>query len=284
MKGLSLRDMTIKTRFAPSPTGALHLGHVYAARQAFRRARDAGGEFLLRLEDIDASRCRPDYAAAILDDLAWLGLAWDGAVRVQSAHLAAYARALDRLAALGLLYPCFCTRADIAQAGGAPHGAGLVYPGTCRDLSPAVREARIASGAAYALRLDVRRAGAPGLRFFEETAGWVAVVPELLGDVVLARRDFPASYHLCVVHDDAVQGISHVTRGQDLADATHVHVLLQHLLGLPTPVYAHHKLLTDAAGRRLAKRDKSFTVAAMRAAGALPGDVFATLDRCGAMA
>ena len=248
--------MSIVTRFAPSPTGFLHLGHGLPALTAWRRARDAGGLFRLRLEDIDAGRCRPDYAAAILEDLRWLGLDWDGEVRVQSAHLPDYQAALDRLAALGLLYPCFCTRADIQRALGAPHGADAVYPGTCRHLPADQAAARVAAGQAYALRLNVAAAlPAAPLRFFEENAGWVTAAPARLGDVVLARKDSPASYHLCVVHDDALQGVTHVTRGADLAEATHIQVLLQHLLDLPTPVYAHHRLLLDETGRRLAKRD-----------------------------
>jgi len=257
----------------------LHAGHVFSALQGWRRARAAGGRFLLRLEDIDATRCRPDYAAAILQDLAWLGLDWDGDVRVQSDHFADYQAALDRLAARGLLYPCFCSRAEIARAMSAPHGAAAVYPGTCRHLAPAARTAKIAAGAAYALRLDVARAlaDAPALRFFEEGTGWIVADPARLGDVILARRDIPASYHLCVVHDDALQAVTHVTRGADLAEATHIQVLLQHLLGLATPVYAHHILLTGADGKRLAKRDRAVTVKSMREAGRGPAAVLAAV-------
>jgi len=275
--------MSIVTRFAPSPTGFLHLGHVLSARAGFSRARDAGGRFLLRLEDIDAGRCRPEYAAAILQDLAWLGLHWDGDVRRQSAHFAAYAAALERLERLGLLYACFCTRAEILQAMSAPHGAEAVYPGTCRGLSAAARATRMARGMPYALRLDVRAAMAESgaLKFYDEGIGWVAAAPDCLGDVVLARKDVPASYHLCVVHDDALQGVTHVTRGEDLRAAAHVQVLLQRLLDVPTPVYAHHRLLTDASGRRLAKRDRDLTIRALRAAGETPG---AVLERVQGMA
>jgi glutamyl-Q tRNA(Asp) synthetase len=274
--------MSIVTRFAPSPTGYLHLGHAFAALTAWRRARAAGGRFLLRLEDIDPARCRPGFAAAILEDLAWLGLDWDGEVRVQSAHLDDYRVVLDRLAARGLLYPCFCTRAAIARevagavaAPHAPDGAPL-YPGTCRALSAAEREARIAAGEAYALRLDVARAvaaaGAP-LAYHEEAEGVVACHPARFGDVVLGRKDAPASYHLCVTHDDAVQGVTLVTRAADLRPATDIHRLLQVLMGWPAPAYAHHPLLAGADGRRLAKRDGALTLRALRAAGLAPAMV-----------
>jgi glutamyl-Q tRNA(Asp) synthetase len=273
--------MSIITRFAPSPTGLLHLGHAYSAWVGWEKARAAGGHFLLRLEDIDATRCKPEYAAAMLEDLAWLGLGWDGEIRVQSAHLADYRAALDRLAAADLLYPCFCTRAEIARAVSAPHGAEAVYPGTCRGLSKAERATRMAPGQAYALRLDTARglSKVQNLRFFEETGGWIDAAPARLGDVVLARRDIPASYHLCVVHDDALQGITHITRGEDLQESTHIHVFLQRLLGYPTPVYAHHRLLTDETGKRLAKRDLAATLRAMREAGDGPAAVLARLHK-----
>jgi glutamyl-Q tRNA(Asp) synthetase len=272
--------MSIVTRFAPSPTGYLHLGHAYSAFRAWTWARQAGGILRLRLEDIDAGRCRPEYAAAIPEDLAWLGLDWDGDIRVQSAHLPEYRAALDRLAGRGLLYPCFCSRAEIARAQAAPHGAEAVYPGTCRGLGDAERAERMAAGAPYALRLDVSRAleGAGDLRFFEEGAGWVAARPELLGDVVLARRDVPTSYHLCVVHDDAMARISHVVRGEDLRMATHIHVLLQCLLGVETPAYRFHRLITDESGKRLAKRDQAATLRGMRAAGVSAAEIRARLE------
>jgi glutamyl-Q tRNA(Asp) synthetase len=274
----------IVTRFAPSPTGFLHLGHAYAAVYAYRGARSAGGRFLLRIEDIDFGRCRAEYAQAIMEDLAWLGLRWDGDVRLQSAHLAEYRTVLDALDARGLLYPCFCTRTEIlrevenvASAPHAPDGSP-VYPGTCRNLSAAERQARIASGNAYVLRLDMARAlrhARPGLSFFEEGEGSIACRPERFGDVVLARKDAPASYHLCVTHDDARQGVTLVTRGADLKPATDLHRLLQELLDWPVPRYAHHALLTDASGKRLAKRDYAATLRELRARGVTPEQVHA---------
>jgi glutamyl-Q tRNA(Asp) synthetase len=274
----------VVTRFAPSPTGYLHLGHVRSVLEGWRAARDAGGRFLLRLEDIDRGRCRADYAAAIIEDLAWLGLGWDGEVRRQAEHFDDYRDALDRLAALGVLYPCFCTRRDIqdeiARAGGAPQGdAGPLYPGTCRRLGPAERANKQKAGLDYALRLDVARGLAltGPLDWVEEdgTSRRIAADPAALGDVVLARKEMPASYHLAVTVDDAIQGVTLVTRGEDLAAATHIHRLLQALLGLPTPRYRHHPLLTDAAGRRLAKRDHAQTIRAMRNAGVQPDEVLA---------
>lgn len=363
---MPLGAMSIVTRFAPSPTGYLHLGHAASAVNAWRRARSAGGRFLLRLEDIDASRCRPDYAAAIQEDLTWLGLDWDGPVRVQSEHLGDYQAVLDELAGHGLVYPCFCTRADImrevAASTAAPHApdGSVLYPGTCRNLSAGERTERVAAGERFALRLDMReavrritpnvcgepnmrsgtktRGGAnmwtgcdlwpgvslrtggkfrtgpnlppepssrtsPGLRpeqlpqpasrplpgprrltgprpqaetvlnaghclqYHEEFEGWVTCRPERFGDVILARKDAPASYHLCVTHDDALQGVNLVTRGIDLKPATDLHRLIQALLGWPAPAYAHHPLLRDAQGRRLAKRDQAATLRSMRAAG-----------------
>jgi glutamyl-Q tRNA(Asp) synthetase len=262
--------MRTTTRFAPSPTGHLHLGHAHAALAA----RAAGERFLLRIEDIDATRCRPDYTDAILEDLAWLGIAWDGPVRIQSRHLAEYQAALDRLHADGLLYPCFCTRADIRRHLTAPHGPdGPLYPGTCRHLSADERAARIAAGAPHAWRLDMARAFMPGLTYREMNQGVIRCDPARFGDVVLARKDVPASYHLCVTHDDALQGVTLVTRGIDLQPATDLHRLLQTLLGYPEPAYAHHRLLTDAAGRRLAKRDHAATLRGLREAGYSPGEI-----------
>jgi glutamyl-Q tRNA(Asp) synthetase len=280
----ALTFLMFVTRFAPSPTGHLHLGHAFSASLAHSRARAAGGQFLLRLEDIDQTRCRPEFAAGILADLEWLGLFWDGEPRVQSEHLPDYAAALERLANCGLLYPCFCSRAEIQRAQAAPHAAAPVYPGTCRSLSPAAQRARIESGAPYALRLNLALAlpTAGDLRFFEESSGWVTAVPQLLGDVVLARRDVPTSYHLCVTHDDALQGVTHVIRGQDLAESTHIHVLLQRLLDLPTPIYAHHRLLTDASGKRLAKRDFAATLRSMREAGETAASVLIKLSELAA--
>jgi glutamyl-Q tRNA(Asp) synthetase len=240
----------------------LHLGHAFSA--LFSRAR--GERFLLRLEDIDQGRCRAEYAAAIAEDLAWLGVSWDGPVRVQSAHAAEHRAALGRLRPW--LYPCFCTRADIAAAAGAPQGAdGPVYPGTCRGLAAAEAGRRIAAGQAHAWRLDMARAN-PGALFFTDLArGRLRCSPEDHGDVVLARKDAGLSYHLCVVCDDAAQGVTLVTRGEDLLGATSVHRLLQHLLSLPEPAYEHHSLLLGADGKRLAKRDGAPTLRGLRAAG-----------------
>lgn len=262
------------TRFAPSPTGYLHLGHAAAALLAWRRAREAGGRFLLRLEDIDAARCRTEFATSIMDDLAWLGVDWDGTVRVQSHHMAEYRAALDGLTARGLTYPCFCTRTEIALA--APHGSHPAYPGTCRHRSESDRRARIESGAQYAIRLDMAGAipaAGSGLTFHDEAAGTIDCDPRPFGDVVLARRDVSASYHLCVTHDDAVQGVTLVTRGVDLLPATHIHRLLQALFDWPVPDYAHHPLLTDALGRRLAKRDRALSLRAMREEGVTAAQV-----------
>ena len=269
-------DLTV-TRFAPSPTGYLHLGHVRSALQGWRAARSAGGQFLLRLEDIDPTRCRHEYAAAILEDLAWLGLGWDGPVRKQSEHFDDYRRALDRLEAMGVLYPCFCTRREIqdeiARAGGAPHAqSGPPYPGTCRRLASRRRAEKRRSGIDYALRLDLARALAltGAIEWIEEGENGAhrkLADPAPLGDVVLARKDVPTSYHLAVTVDDAVQGVTLVTRGEDLATSTHVHRVLQALLDLPTPRYRHHGLVMDAAGRRLSKRNQAMTVRAMRESG-----------------
>ena len=272
---------SLTTRFAPSPTGFLHLGHAASAAFAWQRARDAGGRFLLRIEDIDRARCRPEYTAATMDDLAWLGLNWDGPVRVQSEHLADYAAVLAQLRGEGLCYPCFCTRADIARevasASHAPHGPDgrPLYPGTCRALSKPERQERIEAGLPHAWRLDAteaaRRAGP--LSFHEEGQGRLSCHPQAFGDVVLGRKDAPASYHLCVTHDDAAQGVSLVTRAEDLLPATSVHRLLQALLGWPEPGYAHHQLLLDSGGRRLAKRDGALTLRDLRAQGMAAEDV-----------
>jgi glutamyl-Q tRNA(Asp) synthetase len=268
--------MDIVTRFAPSPTGELHLGSAYSARACWRRAREANGTFLLRIEDIDIRRCKRAYETAILADLTWLGLAWDGAVRRQSDHFADYGRVLDRLEARGLVYPCFCTRADIAASATAPHGPdGPLYPGTCRALSPRERRDRIAAGVEHCLRLDAAKAAveAGPYSFVDEAKGRIEGVPLLFGDVVLARKDTPTSYHVAVTHDDHLQGITLVTRGEDLLPSTHVHVLLQKLLGYDTPLYAHHRLLTTPDGRRFAKRDCSLTLRALRESGRSPQDV-----------
>jgi len=318
-----------KTRFAPSPTGALHLGHAWSALQAHDAARANQGAFLLRIEDIDGTRSRPEHVAGILSDLEWLGIGWDEPVVYQSQRLALYDAALARLRADGLVYPCFCTRAEIARevaaSLSAPHGPdGVLYPGTCRGLSAAERARRVAEephcwrldvGAALQILAGAQRpiasdlpspsqsspargrcraspSGGGGSRPISDGippppsafgrhlplaredlgwhdchAGWVYADPASHGDVVLARKDAPASYHLAVTVDDAAQGITNLIRGRDLFAATHVHRLLQALLGLPTPNYCHHALLTDAEGNRLAKRHNAPTLAALRASG-----------------
>ena len=270
------------TRFAPSPTGHLHLGHAFAALTAAR----SGTRFLLRIEDIDATRCRPDYEAAIIDDLAWLGLTWEQPVLRQSERMAAYATALAQLKDKGLIYPCFCSRAEIAKeiarAIEAPHGPdGPHYPGTCRHLTPSEAADRIASGLPYALRLDAAKAAAMvGLLTFVEhgagpngETGTIAVDPMLFGDVVLARKETPSAYHLAVVVDDGFQGVDLVTRGHDLFAAAHIQRVLQCLLGLPAPAYAHHRLILDASGKKFSKRDHAVTLAALREAGATPDEI-----------
>lgn len=271
------------TRFAPSPTGALHLGHAYSALFAWRAAQAAGGRFLLRIEDIDANRCRPAFEAALKEDLAWLGLSWEEPTRRQSDHMDTYRAALDRLDGLGVIYPCFCSRqeilAEIARAGGAPHGAAPLYPGTCRHLPDAVRAQRLAAGHEHALRLDVARALAitGPLIWHDAELGAQPVRGDVLGDVVLARRDTPTSYHLSVTVDDHLQGVSLVTRGRDLLDSTHTHRLLQVLLGLDVPRWHHHPLLTNERGERLAKRDGAQSLAALRASGVSAAQIHARL-------
>ena len=264
----------IKSRFAPSPTGRLHLGHAWSALRAHDFARERDGEFLLRIEDIDPGRSREEHVEGILEDLAWLGLGWDGEVVRQSERLPLYAEALERLKAQGLVYPCFCTRRDIAASASAPHGPdGPIYPGTCRDLNAPDL------GRPHCWRLDVTKAiGRTGpLVWHDLRAGEIAARPELHGDVVLARKDAPVSYHLAVTVDDAAQGISHVVRGLDLFASTHVHRLLQALLGLPTPDYLHHELLVDAEGRRLAKRTGAPALADLRRQGVDPKTLLADL-------
>lgn len=274
-------------RFAPSPNGYLHLGHAYSALLNFDRAREAGGRFLLRIEDIDATRCRPEFETAIDEDLAWLGIVWETPVRRQSEHLADYRSALEELAALGLVYPAFESRAEIAKLVAAreadgpwprdPDGAPI-YPGDAKSLSAGERARLIASGAPYALRLDM--AGAcrrvTSLSWNELGAGpdgecgVVQARPEAWGDVILARKETPTSYHLSAVVDDALQGVSEVVRGQDLFHATSVHRLLQVLLGLPEPVYRHHALVLDGEGRKLSKSNRSTGLRELRAAGTSP--------------
>jgi len=274
----------VRTRFAPSPTGLLHIGHAYSALFSERAAREADGSFLLRIEDIDPARCRPNFEAAILEDLAWLGLKWLRPVRRQSDNYADYERALDKLDDKGLLYPCFCTRkeirAEIEAAGHAPHGPdGPLYPGTCRALSKSAAMLRIIKGEAYAYRLktDEAIAEAGPLTWHDRDRGEIEATPEIFGDVVLARKDVRTSYHLSVTVDDHLQEVTLVTRGEDLAEATHVHRLLQALLELDTPEYQHHRLLTGDDGKRFAKRDKALTLQALREAGKTPEDVKAMI-------
>jgi glutamyl-Q tRNA(Asp) synthetase len=308
--------MLVHSRFAPSPTGRLHLGHAWSAVQAHDFARAAGGVFSLRIEDIDGTRSRPEHVEAILADLRWLGLDWDGPVTFQSQRLGLYEAALDRLRGMGLLYPCFCTRADIAASLSAPHGPEGVYPGTCRGLAaPDLSRP-------HSWRLDMARAlqilpgtgrgtmrsmvegarsphaeslverGAPSTTAFgggppprsgedlwwhDAFAGWIRADPASHGDVVLARKDAPASYHLAVTVDDAAQGTTHIVRGVDLFAATHVHRLLQALLDLPTPEYRHHALLLGPDGQRLAKRHGAPSLEAMRLAGEDGGALAAQL-------
>jgi glutamyl-Q tRNA(Asp) synthetase len=283
------------TRFAPSPTGYLHLGHAFAALTAAR----SGTRLLVRIEDIDATRCRLEYETAIFEDLAWLGLAWEQPVLRQSARMGAYAAALDRLKAQELVYPCFCTRAEIAEeiarAGDAPHGPeGMHYPGTCRHLSAAECSEKIAAGIPYALRLDAAKAAARvgSLSFTEHGAGpngetgRITVDPLLFGDVVLARKETPSAYHLAVVVDDVFQGVDLVTRGHDLFAAAHIQRVLQVLLGLPEPTYAHHRLILDEHGKKFSKRDHAVTLRMLRLTGVTPAAIIRRigLDQAGVAA
>lgn len=294
--------MTFRTRFAPSPTGPLHLGHAYSAILAHDMAMAHGGAFLLRIEDIDRSRSRPEWEEQIFDDLRWLGLTWEEPVLRQSDRQPAYRAALERLWSDELLFACACNRRDILDALSAPQeGApsygpdGIIYPGTCREEKSRGQRALPDD---MALRLDMRAAIGTGglfdhridgtkgtfLAHFEETGHGpdgqcgriefdVHTLPETVGDVVLARRDMGTSYHLSVVLDDAYQGITHVVRGEDLFDATRIHVVLQTILGLPTPVYHHHRLIRDDSGKRLAKRDDARAIARYRDDGASPADI-----------
>ncbi len=277
-------------RFAPSPNGYLHLGHAYSALLNFDLAQQGGGSFLLRIEDIDATRCRPEYEAAIYEDLAWLGIAWEMPVRRQSEHFAAYREAIDRLSALSLIYPSFESRAEIARLVEArekaspwprdPDGAPL-YPGTAKSLLPAERERRLASDAPFALRLDMEAAIARAghLTWNELGAGpsgetgIVAARPDAWGDVILARKETPTSYHLSVVIDDALQGVTQVVRGEDLFWSTSVHRLLQQLLRIPQPAYRHHHLIRDDTGRKLSKSTLATGLRELRAAGATPAKI-----------
>ncbi|WP_035602326.1 tRNA glutamyl-Q(34) synthetase GluQRS [Haloferula sp. BvORR071] len=273
------------TRFAPSPTGLLHLGHAYAAKVARDLAKAQGGQFLLRFEDIDHTRVRPEYYAGIEEDLHWLGLDWDGPALRQSARADAYAAALTRLQEIGAVYPCFCTRREIeeeiARMVSAPHGPeGALYPGICRRISLEEGAQRLTAGDQPAWRLDASKAieMAGELTFTDLRHGRIRVDPGLLGDVVLARKDIGTSYHLAVVVDDAFQGVTHITRGEDLLPSTHVHRVLQTLLGLPEPQYLHHHLITDNQGVRLAKRADAMAIRRFRECGRDAKDVLEDLN------
>jgi glutamyl-Q tRNA(Asp) synthetase len=277
-------------RFAPSPNGYLHLGHAYSALLNFDGVRKAGGRLLLRIEDIDPARCRPEFEAAIYQDLAWLGIIWEEPVRRQSEHLADYRDALERLSAQGLVYPSFESRAEIAGLVAHresiapwprdPEGTPL-YPGTSKSLTPGERARRVQSGVPYALRLDMAAACARAgdLTWIERgegpkgETGTVAARPEAWGDVILARKETPTSYHLAVVIDDALQGVTEVVRGADLFWSTGVHRLLQRLLGLPPPAYRHHRLVLDGEGQKLSKSSQATGLRELRAGGATPADI-----------
>ncbi|MBT5187898.1 MAG: tRNA glutamyl-Q(34) synthetase GluQRS [Kordiimonadaceae bacterium] len=279
------------TRFAPSPSGDLHLGHAYSAKLIYDFACAHDGDFILRIEDIDHLRCKVEYEQSIFDDLSWLGLKWSTPVRRQSEHFSDYKDALDKLSDKGLLYPCFCTRKDIKneinESTRAPHTLpklgpeGIIYPGICRNLSDDERANKIKEGIPHALRFDMTKA----LRLVDGPLYWTDLKtgkqlanPKLLGDVVLARKDFPASYHLSVVIDDHIQNITHVIRGQDLYYASHFHRLLQYLLGLKKVTYDHHPLLADKEGNRLAKRDKSLTLKSLKEDGLRPENLDALIN------
>ena len=282
---------SFRTRFAPSPTGFLHLGHGFAAMQAFEAAREAGGECLLRIEDIDRTRCKREFEVAIVEDLRWLGFDWPEPVRRQSEHLNAYEDVIVHLAERQLVYRCFKTRKEIAEdIARAPHGPGegpegVIYQGPVDPMSADEEAERIANGESFAWRLsisacrDALGAEFDRLSFTEEgrgpdgETGQITAQPDLLGDVILARKDIGTSYHIAACHDDAAQAISHVVRGEDLFFTTHLHTLLQSLLSWPQPIYRHHRLVLDKDGKRLAKRDKSLTLNALRAQGLSPEDV-----------
>lgn len=282
------------TRFAPSPTGHLHLGHAFSALTAFHAARQAGGRFILRIEDIDTTRCKPEFEQAICEDMAWLGLEWEEPVRRQSEHFPEYHAAIEGLAERGLVYRCFKTRKEILEdIARAPHHPGegpdgVIYPGPAERLSATEEAKRMEAGDAFAWRLSMKAAEAElgdlsRLTFLEEgqgadgETGLITIRADLIGDVIIGRKDVGTSYHLAVTLDDALQGISHVVRGQDLFFATSVHRILQALLDLPVPVYRHHKLLTGPDGKRFAKRDKAQTLHALRSNGIKAADLVRSL-------
>jgi len=273
------------TRFAPSPSGYLHIGHAYSALFGWEAARMSGGRFLLRIEDIDVQRCRAEFEQSIYEDLSWLGLPWHGEPMRQRDRLELYSAGLERLQGLRVVYPCFCTRKqirmEVEQSGRAPHGpnAELIYPGICRDIDPSESQSRIAKGEPFAWRLDIDKALAltGPLQWYDCRAGSVQAQPEILGDPILARKDTPTSYHLAVVLDDHLQGVNLVTRGEDLFHATHLHRLLQALLGFEPPRYYHHNLVADSRGERLAKRNRAITLRHLRDIGRSPADIWKML-------
>lgn len=272
--------MIRRTRFAPSPSGHLHLGHAFSAWSAWQWAQDNEAEFILRIEDIDTTRCKREFEQSIFDDLIWLGLDWPLPVRRQSEHFDDYAGVLEKLRELGVVYRCFKTRKEILEdIARAPHEVGEVYRGPTKVMSAEEEAERVAGGESFAWRLSIDRCREHlGDRFdamvFEDLdKGEQRADPTPLGDIILARKDVGTSYHIAVVHDDALQEISHVVRGADLLELTPVHVLLQTLLGLPVPTYKHHRLLVDETGKRFAKRDKAATLKAMREAGMMAADV-----------
>lgn len=272
------------TRFAPSPTGHLHLGHAYSAILAYNAAKKTNGCFLLRIEDIDYTRCKKEYIDDIYTDLEWLGLEWEEPVRIQSKYLQDYQNVLQKLEKLGVIYPCFCTRKDIQReiknAGYAPHELNTdIYPGTCRSLSTKDVAENIAQNKNYSLRINIAKSLAlikrEKLFWTEEHSEKIQAEPETLGDIIIARKDIQTSYHLSVVVDDYLQGITHIIRGEDLKFTTHIHCLLQDLLGYKRPIYQHHQLLLDpSTGKRFAKRDQSKTLKSMRASGLSVEDIY----------
>ncbi|MEM7697548.1 MAG: tRNA glutamyl-Q(34) synthetase GluQRS [Verrucomicrobiota bacterium] len=269
---------TRTTRFAPSPTGHLHKGHAYSALLASHWAEQSDARFLLRIEDIDHTRCSAEHTTQIFEDLEWLGLEWELPVRIQSEHREDFEKTAETLSTAGFLYPCFCTRKDIereiANLARAPHPGDVpLYPGTCRRLSADERESRLSKGDPHSLRLDLDQAiDSIGSDLFWQDSfnGPQIAEPERLGDAIISRKDIGTSYHLAVTHDDALQSVTDVIRGVDLWESTHLHVVLQTLLGYPIPTYHHHELLTDASGNRLAKRDRSITLKQLRESGTTP--------------
>jgi len=269
------------TRFAPSPSGYLHLGHAYSAIFAYKIAKENNGKFILRMEDIDTTRCKRKYEEAILEDLEWLGLKWSNPVRRQSEHLAYYQEALQKLKCMGLLYPCFCTRSDILteimSATDAPHNrTSFIYPGTCRHLPFNIQKTKLCNNKNHSFRLDIQKAikSSKPLYWEEFSKKKIRVKADYFGDIVIARKDIPTSYHLAVTLDDHIQDISLVTRGADLFESTHIQRMIQSLLGLQVPIYRHHQLLKTSKGKRFAKRNRSLTLRNLRKSGYAPDSIW----------